>query len=144
MRTISTRNMVLVLLGISIVVSAYILSVDDILWHDNPGHAYGLIAFIAGDIFLIGLNLYRPKIGAFLTMLWSGLQVVLLIGDALTGLGIGVNPSFALRFLFLGENNPGGLSSLALLILYALIGLLSLIQVWKIRKESRAAKHSAA
>jgi hypothetical protein len=144
MKAISMRNFILVLLGISIIVSIYILAVDDILWHDNPGHAYGLIAFIFGDIFLIGLIVYKPKMGVFLAMLWGGLQVILLISDAVTGLGIGANPSFAMRYLFLGENNPGGLSNLVLLVLYALIGLLSLAQVWRTRTEARVAQHHAA
>jgi len=122
-------------------VSAYILAVDNILWQYNAGHAYGLIAFIVGDIALIGISLYRPRLGVFLTMLWGGLQVVLLVGDAATGLGIGLDSNAAMRYLFLGEGNPGGLSSLALLVLYLLVGILSLTQVWKFRSESRIAQH---
>jgi len=144
MKAISTRNVILLLLGISIVVSAYILAVDNILWQYNAGHAYGLIAFILGDIVLMGLIVYKPKMGVFLTMLWGGLQVVLLIGDALTGLGIGADSSYAMRYLFLGDGNPGGLSSLALLVLYVLVGLLSLTQVWKVRTEARVVQRHAA
>jgi len=144
MKAISTRNIILVLLGISVVVSAYILAVDNILWQYNVGHAYGLMAFVVGDILLMGLILYKPKTGVFLTMLWGGLQVVLLVGDAATGLGVGMDSNAAMRYLFLGEGNPGGLSSLALLVLYLLIGILSLTQVWKLRTESRIAQHHAA
>lgn len=128
----------------AVVVSAYILAVDNALWTYNPGHAYGLIAFMVVDLILIGLVFLRWRLARYFMMLWGGLQVALLVGDAATGLGLGADTGYSFKYLFLGEGNPSGLSTTVLLVLYVLVGLLALYEVVKVRRSAPGPQESVA
>ena len=129
MSALSSKGIIVLLLGISSAVSAYILAVDEFLWQMNPinYHAYALVLFLAVDAVLILLTLKGLRFSAFLTMGWGGLQVALIIGDVVGGLGLpGVSATAAYRFLILGEDNPSGLATDFLVVLYALLFFVSL------------------
>ncbi len=136
----TAKNVTVVLLVLAFIVSSYILMVDNILWEDNPKnyHAYGLIAFAIVDLVLLGLTLSKPTVARTGTLIWGILQTVVLIGDAATGLGLGISPSVATSYLFLGEGgglkNPSGISVSVLLVLYVALAVTS---VWGRRAQGR-------
>lgn len=130
----SMKRIIAALLLVTVVISAYILAVDNILWTYNPSHAYGLVLFMVVDLLLIGIVLRRPRLASYLTMVWGGLQFVVMIGDAATGLGLGADMGYSFRYLFLGEGNPSGLATSLLLVVYVVIGLISLFEVVTLRR----------
>lgn len=143
MKVISIRNLSLGLLGLAIAISAYILIVDDFLWLANPinYHAYGLLVFLVVDILLVVMLVLKWRFAVLSTFLWGGLQVMLIIGDIATGLGIpGFTSSDAFNYLILGEGNSSGLATTFLVVVYGFISALSLIELLKtgdrIRKDA--------
>jgi len=137
MRANTERISILALLIISAALSTYMLAVDQDLWAFNPitYHAYALIGFVIVDLVLIGLILARVKYATLLTMLWGGLQVVLIAGDVMTGMGIGMDPSVAFNQYILGIGADEGPATAILMVLYALIGIVSLVSLLALRKE---------
>lgn len=119
----TTRNLAFAFLILAVLVSLYILAVDNILWQYQPSHAYGLIAFIIVDLVLVGAVVVKPKVGFAAALIWGVLQILVLIGDAAMGLGVPeTSAGVAAAYLFLGEGgglkNPSGFAVDALLILY--------------------------
>ena len=136
------RIIVVILLCSAAAVSAYILKVDDFLWSVNSinGHAYGLAAFLAGNIVLVILLLIRLKLGTILSMFWGVAQIALIGGDIAAALGLsgmGFTSSDAFDYLIKGKGNITGLATDALIVLYALISVFSLLAYLRIRKEAR-------
>ena len=126
------KNAVIILLALATITSLYILAVDMVLWEFNPrnGHAYALIAFTVINLLLIGAVLAKPRTGLTITALWGTLQILLLIADVATGLGIGATPTESAAYLFLGEGagvrNPSGYAVDILLLLYIALAIAGL------------------
>lgn len=134
-------KLILVLLALTTVISVYILAVDNILWMDNPinFHAYGLVVFVVVNLILIALNLSKPKTGATLVLVWGIVQVLALIGDVATGLGLGFTAQESVAYLFLGQGNPSGLAVDALLVLYL---VLAIVGMWARRASTKPQQQS--
>ncbi len=141
MAAISGRNILSAVLVSSVIVSAYILAVDNYLWDANPinHHAFGLIAFMAVDVALLIMLFVRQKMATMLAIGWGALQILLVVGDVAGGLGLpGFSSSDAYKYLILGNGNPSGLATDVLLVLNALIVVVSLPTYLKLRKETAA------
>lgn len=145
----SSRGIIIGFLVLAVVVSAYILAVDTILWEDNPinYHAYALIGFVVVDLVLILVVLAKPSVGSTLALVWGVFMVLAIIGDAATSLGLGsfgFTPKIAAEYLFLGIAefdgqtiiNPAGLSVDVLLGLYVLLAISGAIGRKAIKKQA--------
>jgi hypothetical protein len=74
------------LLLASAVLGSGIVLTDKNIWRFEPSHAYGLIAFVAVDLSLMGLVALRPsKRGLLLAAVWGLVQALIMLSDVATG-----------------------------------------------------------
>ena len=82
----------------------------------------------------------RMKLAVMMTALWGILQIALIVGDVMTGMGLrGNTTTDAYNYLILGKGNVTGYSTDGLIALYALISVFSIPAYFKLRKD--AVKH---
>lgn len=124
------------LLVASIAVAIVMLATDDVLWDNSPSHAYAVVLFIVAFAVLAGIVLWRPRLGATLTMAWSGLLLVAMALDPLTA---NVTDQFTGQPVFGGRTTQEALVFLwteqayfTFPILFGLV-VLTLLFAWRLR-----------
>lgn len=128
---------VILLLALSVAVSAVMLVTDDVLREVSPTHWYAVIGFIVVFLILIGLIVLRPARGLLATMGWSALLTVAMLVDPLTANGPdlvtgepifgGLSVQEAYRFLWTEQ------AYFTFPILFGLV-VLTLLFAWRARR----------
>ncbi len=81
------------ILGITGLFGLLILTIDQVLWASAPLHAYILILFVVIDFAAAAFALSKPSVMALrIAAAWSGLRIILQIGDIFTA------PDFQLTY----------------------------------------------
>lgn len=112
--TLSTALFASGLVGIQILVT------DDWLWYSAPTHAYGLVGFVAIDIFLIAWMWRKTRLAIVGAMATGAVQLIGMLGDLAVGQPE-ATPSSAFKSYLLADN--------AFLTLLAIQGVILVLSI---------------
>ena len=84
-------------------VGIQILATDDWLWYSAPTHAYGLVGFVAIDLFLVAWMWRKTRLAALGAMATGTVQLITMFGDLVVGQPEGT-PSSAFKTYLLANN----------------------------------------
>jgi len=98
----SYRNILILLLLVSVIIRIVILVFDGLLWFDNPknGHATALVVFTVIDLILVGFVITRVERGFISTAVYGFFQFIIMLANPLTGPAIGISPTDFAAYLF--------------------------------------------